>query len=86
MTCPTEVNDQVVDAATQTHTEALAEAVESRLIPVKQALSNAVHDAQNPQYHGTVTAQAALTQGLSTLYEIDTASPTKGTGKIYHDE
>jgi hypothetical protein len=53
------------------------------MIATSQALSNAAHNATSGQQNAGVTAQAALTQGVSTLYSIDTAANAVGTAKIY---
>lgn len=39
-----------------------------------QALANAAHNATSSQQQSSVTDQAATTQGVATLYSIDTAS------------
>ena len=50
-----------------------------------QALSNAAHNATNAQQQSNVTMQASTTQGVSTLYSIDTASTGKATQDISAD-
>ena len=42
--------------------------------PPAQALANAAHNATNAQQQSYVTAQAATTMGVATLYSLDTAS------------
>jgi hypothetical protein len=48
-----------------------------------QALANAAHNATTSQQQTNITAQAATTSGITTLYSIDTASDAVGTNKIY---
>ena len=47
-----------------------------------QALSNAAHNATTGQQQTSVTAQAATTEGVATLYSLDTASTGKATADI----
>ena len=47
-----------------------------------QALANAAHNATNAQQQSYVTAQAATTMGVATLYSIDTASTSMATKAI----
>ncbi|GAA6144970.1 RebB family R body protein [Thalassolituus maritimus] len=78
MAFPTAVNDQITDSTTQSNTKVLADApamaIGSLYQATMQALANAAHNATTAQQQAAVTAQAALTQGVSTLYSIDTAS------------
>ena len=48
-------------------------------IATSQALSNAAHNATNNQQQAYVTTQAATTQGVATLYSLDTASAGEAT-------
>lgn len=87
MAFPTAVNDQVTDSITQVNTKVLGDspavALGNFMLATSQALSNAAHNATSSQFNATVTAQAATTQGVSTLYSIDTASAGVATKKIY---
>ena len=47
-----------------------------------QALANAAHNATNAQQQSYVTAQAATTKGVATLYSLDTASTGVATKDI----
>ena len=47
-----------------------------------QALANAAHNATNAQQQSYVTAQAATTMGVATLYSIDTATTGVATKQI----
>jgi hypothetical protein len=81
------VNPQITDAITQANTKVLglapAEAMGNLFMATSQALSNAAHNATASQQQSNVTAQAATTSGVSTLYSIDTASAGVATEKIF---
>jgi hypothetical protein len=47
-----------------------------------QALANAAHNAMAAQQNATITAQAATTMGVTTLYALDTATEGTGIAKI----
>lgn len=83
----TAVNSQITDSVTQVNTKVLGDspamALSNLFISTSQALSNAAHNATSLQMNTNVTSQAAMTQGVATLYAIDTASTAKGTKKIY---
>jgi hypothetical protein len=87
MAFPTAVNSQITDSITQANTKVLgdAPAVASGnfFIATSQALSNAAHNATNNQQQSYVTMQASTTQGVATLYAIDTASAGVATAKIF---
>lgn len=84
---PTSVNDQITDSVSQLNTKVLGDApaiaMGNLFIATSQALANAAHNATSSQQQSNVTAQAAVTQGVSTLYSMDTASGGKATAKIY---
>ena len=77
----------VTDSVTQTNVKVLGEApavAEGNLYQAtSQALSNAAHNATTSQQQTGITAQAATTEGVSTLYEVDTASTGEATAKIF---
>jgi hypothetical protein len=81
------VNPQITDAVTQANTKvpgaAPAQAMGNLYMATSQALSNAAHNATNSQQQTNITAQAATTQGVATLYAIDTASTGIATQKIF---
>jgi hypothetical protein len=87
MAFPTAVNSQITDSITQANTKVLgdAPAVASGnfFIATSQALSNAAHNATNNQQQSYVTMQASTTQGVATLYAIDTASAGVATARIF---
>jgi len=89
MAFPTSVNDQITDSITQVNTKVLgdapATAMGNFMVATSQALSNAAHNATSAQQQATITAQAATTQGISTLYSIDTASTGLATQQIYSE-
>ncbi len=85
MAFPTAVNSQITDSVSQVNTKVLGDApavaTGNLMIATSQALSNAAHNATTGQQNSTITAQAALTQGVNTLYSVDTAAAV-GTEKI----
>ncbi|AUJ69814.1 RebB family R body protein [Pseudoalteromonas sp. NC201] len=78
MAFPTAVNSQVTDSVSQTNAKVLGDspalATSKLMLAVSQALSNAAYNAINVQQNNNVTAQAALTQGVNTLMNVDTAA------------
>ena len=86
MAFPTAVNSQITDAVTQANTKVLGDAPAIALgnlyQATAQALSNAAHNATNAQQQANLTAQAATTMGVTTLYSIDTASDAVGIQNI----
>ena len=86
MAFPTSVNDQITDSVTQANLTALgtspATAMGNLYQVTAQALSNAAHNAINSQQLNSLTAQAAATMGITTLYSIDTASTGVATSRI----
>ncbi len=86
MAFPTAVNDQITDSVTQANTKVLANAPAMAMgtlyVATAQALSNAAHNATNAQQQTFVTAQAATTMGVSTLYSLDTATTGVGTSRL----
>jgi hypothetical protein len=87
MAFPTAVNSQITDSVSQVNTKVLGDspaiAMGNLFVATSQALSNAAHNATNNQQQSNVTAQAATTSGITTLYSIDTASDAVGTRRIY---
>ncbi len=81
------VNPQVTDAVTQANVETLGDAPalsEGNLFQAtSQALSNAAHSATGAQEETNLTAQAATTQGVTSLYSVDTASTEAATREIF---
>ena len=86
MAFPTSVNDQITDSVTQANVKVLGDApalsMGNLFQATSQALSNAAHNATSAQQQTAVTAQAATTMGVATLYAIDTASTGKATTSI----
>ena len=86
MASPTSVNSQVTDTVTQANVSVLGDApaiaMGNLYQAASQALSNAAHNATNNQQQTGVTMQAATTQGVATLYAIDTASAGVATKTI----
>ena len=87
MAYPTAVNSQVTDAVSQTNTKVLGDAPAMAMgnlyQATAQALSNAAHNATTGQQQATMTAQAVMTTGVTTLYSIDTASAGEATAKVF---
>lgn len=116
MAFPTDVNDQITDAVTQTNTKVLGESpaesmgedleemapedyraestpvvVEEELgegldefkVATEQAIENTIHTVESGEGNSGLSSQAATTQGISTLYDVDTASPGKATKDIF---
>lgn len=88
MAFPTAVNSQITDSVTQSNVEVLGEApavaMGNLYQATSQALANAAHNATNAQQQTNVTAQAATTMGVATLYAIDTAATGIATEDILH--
>jgi hypothetical protein len=74
----TAVNDQVTDSITQVNTKVLGDApamaMGNLFVATGQALSLAALNATNAQQQNNMTAQAATTMGITTLYSINTAA------------
>ncbi|GGE62850.1 killing trait domain-containing protein [Pedobacter psychrotolerans] len=87
MAFPTAVNSQITDSVTQANTQVLgvapASAMANLFQATAQALANAAHNATTSQQQSNITAQAATTMGVTTLYSIDTASDAVGTKQIF---
>jgi hypothetical protein len=86
MAYPTAVNNQITDAVTQSNVKVLGDApamaLGSLYQATAQALANAAHNATSAQQQTNITAQAATTMGVATLYSIDTASAGIATKDI----
>lgn len=86
MASPTAVNSQITDSVTQANTKVLGDApamaMGNLFQATAQALGNAAHNATASQQQSNITSQAATTQGVATLYAIDTASTGIATEKI----
>lgn len=82
----TAVNGQITDAVTQANLKVLGEAPAMALANLyqvtAQALANAAHNAVSAQQQTNVTAQAATTMGVATLFSIDTASAGVATKDV----
>lgn len=87
MAYPTAVNSQITDSITQANTKVLGDApaiaMGNLYQATAQALANAAHDATNAQQQTAVTAQAATTMGISTLYSLDTAATGVATKLVF---
>ena len=87
MAYPTAVNDQITDSVSQANLKVLGDAPAVALgnlfVATSQALANAAHNATSAQQQNGVTMQAATTQGISTLYSLDTASTGVATAQVF---
>lgn len=87
MAFPTAVNSQITDSVSEVNTKVLGDspaiAMGNLFIATSQALANAAHNATTNQQQSNITAQAATTMGVTTLYSIDTATDAMGTKEIY---
>ncbi len=86
MAFPTAVNDQITDSVTQANVKVLGDApamsMGNLFQATSQALANAAHNATSAQQQTAVTAQAATTMGVTTLYSIATATTGVATKDI----
>ena len=86
MAFPTSVNSQITDSVTQANVKVLGDApamaMGNLFQATSQALGNAAHNATSAQQQTGVTAQAATTMGVATLYALDAASAGKATSAI----
>lgn len=77
MAFPTAVNDQITDSVTQNSVKVLGDAPAMAMAALYQAsahaLATAAHNATTVQQQNNITAQAATTMGVTTLYSINTA-------------
>jgi hypothetical protein len=80
------VSPQITDSVSQVNTKVLGDApavaMGNFFQATGQALSNAAHNATTNQMQANITSQAAMTQGVATLYSIDTASAGSSTTAI----
>ena len=80
------VNSQITDSVTQANVQVLgaapAQSMGNLFQATSQALSNAAHNATSAQQQAAITAQAATTMGVATLFSLDTASTGKATSQI----
>jgi hypothetical protein len=86
MAFPTSVNDQITDSVTQANVKVLGDAPAMALANLfqatAQALANSAHNATTSQQQNNITAQAATTMGVTTLYALDTATTGVATEDI----
>lgn len=86
MAFPTAVNNQITDSVTQSNVKVLADgpavAMGALYQATSQAMGNSAHNVTNSIQQTAVTAQAATTMGVATLYSLDTAATGMATKKI----
>ena len=87
MAFPTAVNSQITDSVTQANTKVVGDSPALSLgelyIATSQALANAAHNATSAQQQTGVTGQASMTQSVSTLLSVDTATTGVATAEIF---
>ncbi|MBB4840442.1 MULTISPECIES: RebB family R body protein [Sphingomonas] len=87
MAFPTAINSQITDSVTQANTKVLGDApaiaMGNLFVATSQALSNAAHNATTAQQQSWVTAQAATTMSVTTLYSLDTAEGVELTDLLH---
>ncbi|MEL6537025.1 MAG: RebB family R body protein [Bacteroidota bacterium] len=87
MAAPTALNSQITDSVTQVNTKVVGESpalsMGELMVVTSQALSNAAHNATSNQMNMYPLSQATMTQGVSTLLSIDTASTGEATQKVF---
>lgn len=80
------VNPQITDAVSQVNVKVLGDAPEAAMgnlfEATAQALSDAAHNATGSQQQSNTTQQAATTEGITTLYNIDNAANGTATTPI----
>ncbi len=86
MAFPTAVNSEITDAVTQNNVKTVGEAPAMAMGSLFQTMAHstgiAFENAVNASQQANVTAQAATTMGVATLYGSKTSAPTdpaKGT-------
>ena len=81
------MNSQITDSVTQANTKVLGDspalALSNLYVATSQALGNAAHNATTSQMQTNVTAQAATTNGIATLFALDTAAAGVATEQIF---
>jgi hypothetical protein len=90
MAFPTAVNDQITDSVTQANVKVLGDApamaMGSLFQATAQSMGNAAHNATGAIQQSLVTAQAATTMGVTTLYSLDTAAAAKATQAVLQSQ
>lgn len=76
------ISDSVSQVNTKVLGDAPAMAMGNLYQATAQALANAAHNATSGQQQTNITAQAATTMGVTTLYSINTATGAVGTKGI----
>lgn len=86
MAFPTAVNSQITDSITQTNLKVLGDApaiaMGNLYQATAQALANAAHNATTAQQQNNISAQAATTMGVATLYSLATAATGKAVEEV----
>lgn len=87
---PDTVNPQITDAVTQANTKVIGEAPAMAMAAIYQSLAHSTgllfENAVNAQAQMAITAQAATTQGVMSLYTIDTVAMVNTAEKLLNPE
>ena len=79
-------HSEMMDTVTQPNVEVLGDApalaMGNLYQATAQALGNAAHNATSQRQQASVVARAAMTQGVATLYSLDTATTGRATQAI----
>ncbi|MCW0369284.1 RebB family R body protein [Xanthomonas sacchari] len=85
MAFPTEVNDQITDAVTQSNVKVIGEAPAFAMASIYQSMAHSTgilfENAVSAQQQNTL-AQAAANQGVMQIYSLDTTAAAGATEKV----
>jgi hypothetical protein len=80
------VNSQITDAVTQTNVKVMAEAPAMAMGSIYQSMAHSLgilmENAVTAQQNMNVIGQASVTQGVTMIYSVDTASAGAATKEI----
>lgn len=86
MADPTHVNSQITDAVTQANLTTLGQAPAMAIGALSQSMTTSLSllymNATQAQQNMSTVAQAATTQGVASIYSVDTAADAVGIAKI----
>lgn len=86
MATPTQVNDQITDAVTQSNVKVVGEAPAMALGTIYQAMAHSTgilfQNGVAQQKQQNTLSQAAATQGVMQIYTVDTTAAAGATEKV----
>ncbi|MCW0386031.1 hypothetical protein NB689_000200 [Xanthomonas sacchari] len=86
MAFPTEVNDQITDAVTQSNVKVIGEAPAFAMASIYQSMAHSTgilfENAVSAQQQQNTLAQAAANQGVMQIYSLDTTAAAGATEKV----